>query len=306
MKTTVLAVLACLSFSALADTLIDARIERLQRASRGGDIDRLSYAEKEIVKSGLDQALSVLRQDDRRPTPNPIPDYRPNPNQGGNNDWRRNASFNRNDVNVYSDDRCGQIVTEIRPRDNCNRLSTIFGNQRAWSVSLNGQCIDINDTTFERICPDVQNLANDQKPRTEDLVVFTDDRCGSKISVIDPGVDCNALGTVLNGTRAWSVSLNGQCVDINDKTFNASTCQEFQDAVLADYDSAGNRRRGDTVELFTDDRCGNSLYTVKRGLKCEDLNGVFGGQRVWSVRFRGQCVDINDTTFLPACQTYAQ
>jgi hypothetical protein len=75
---------------------------------------------------------------------------------------------------------------------------------------------------------------------------------------------------------------------------------------MADYDAAGNRRRGDEVEMFSDDTCGAPVYTVKRGMNCSALNGIFTNQRVWSVRFRGQCVDINDTTFLPACQSYAQ
>ncbi len=309
MKTTLLAVLACLSFSAVADSLIDQKIERLQRASQRGDIDRLSFSEKEMVKQGLNQALSVIREDRRDPTPdytpipdnNPIPDYNPNPG-----DWRRNSSYNRNDVTVFSDDSCRQKITEVRPRENCERLSVIFGQQRAWSVSVNGQCVDINDTTFGRICPDVVALANDQKPRTEDLLVYTSDSCSGKIAVIDPGVDCTALGTVLNGTRAWSVRMNGQCVDINDRVFSPAVCQQFQNGVLADYDSAGNRRRGDQVEMFSDDSCRTPVYTVKRGMNCEALNGIFTHQRVWSVRFRGQCVDINDTTFLPACQSYAQ
>lgn len=322
MKKTLLAVVACLSFSAFADSLIDARLERLQRAARGGDIDRLSYSEKEIVKNGLDQALSVLRQDPRpnpvptNPYPNPIPTNpypNPTPNNGGNGDWRRNASFLRNDVAVYSDDYCSAStkITDIRAHENCDRLGVIFGQSRAWSVKVNDQCININDTTFGNICPDLSNLARDQKPRSEDLIVYTDDYCSAstKLAVIDPGVDCNALGSVLRSSRAWSVKLNGQCVNINDQTFSPSLCQKYQDAVLADYDNAGTRRRGgDEIEMFGDDYCSarTRIYNVKRGTNCEALNGVFSSQRVWSVRFRGQCVNINDTTFLPACQSYSQ
>jgi hypothetical protein len=318
MKVTLLAVLACLSFSALADNLIDSRLERLLAASRSGEIDRLSTSEKDLVKQGLDQAISVLRMDDRRPQPRP--DYRPLPNpipnpipdHGGNNDWRRNSSFSRNDVAVFSDDYCGENskITDIRANENCDRLSVVFGQSRAWSVRVNQQCININDTTFGQICPDLSNLARDQKPRSEDLVVYTDDYCGesSKLSIIDPGVDCNALGSVLRGSKAWSVRLNGQCVNINDQTFSSNLCQRYQDAVLADYDNMGTRRRaGDEIEMFSDDYCGAtaSIYKVKRGTNCEALNGVFNGQKVWSVRFRGQCVNINDTTFLPACQSYS-
>ena len=91
-------------------------------------------------------------------------------------------------------------------------------------------------------------------------------------------------------------------------SFSPNLCQRYQDAVLADYDNMGNRRRGDVVEMFADDYCSSNakVYDVKRGTDCNTLNGVFNGQRVWSVRFRGQCVNINDTTFLPACQSYSQ
>ncbi len=72
------------------------------------------------------------------------------------------------------------------------------------------------------------------------------------------------------------------------------------------YENDGSRRRGDEVELFSDDRCLAPVMSVKRGTNCQALDGVFSGQRVWSVRFRGQCVDIQDTTFRPACEGYAR
>lgn len=316
MKITLLAVVACISLNVFADALIDQKIERLQRASQRGDIDRLSFSERELVKQGLNQALSVIREDRRtnpiptNPYPNPIPTNPypiPDPT-----DWRRHSSFERNEVAVYTDDYCSAStkITDISPRENCERLSVIFGQSRVWSIKVNGRCVNTDDTTFGRICPELQNLAQSQKPRSEDLIVYSDDYCSPSTitTVIDPGVDCNALGTVMRSTRAWSVRLNGQCVNIDDRTFSPTLCQKYQDAVLADYDNMGTRRRGDTVEMFSDDYCSAStkVYDVKRGTSCEALNGVFTNQRIWSVRFRGQCVNINDTTFLPACQTYSQ
>jgi hypothetical protein len=319
MKTTLLAVLACLSFSALADSLIDARLDRLQRASRSGEMDRLSSSEKDLVKQGLDQAISVLRLDDGRPSPrpdyrpqpNPIPDYRPIPNGNGNGSWRRNDSYDRNEVAVYSDDYCteSQKITDIRAHEGCDRLSVIFGQSRAWSVKINGKCVDVPDTSFGQICPSLGDLARAQKPRSEDLVAYSDDYCtpSAKTVVIDPGVDCNALGGVLRSTRVWSVKLNGQCVDVADTQFSSNLCMQYQDGVMADYDNMGNRRRGDIVEMFSDDYCTGSakVYDVKIGTDCNALNGIFSNKKIWSVRFRGQCVDIQDTTFLPACQSYS-
>ena len=316
-----LAVLACLSFNVFADALIDARLERLQRASRSGDIDRLSYQEKEIVKQSLDQAISVLRLDDRRPdpvptnpypAPNPYPNPIPQPYPDNGGDWRRNSSFERNDVAVFSDDYCSASakITDIRAHEKCDRLSVIFGQTRAWSVKVNGQCINIPDTTFGRVCEDLGLLARAQKPRTKDLIAYSDDYCSAsaEVTTIDPGVDCMALGGVLRNSKVWSVRLNGQCVNVRDTSFDQNLCMRYQDGVMADYDNMGQRRRGDTVEMFSDDYCSAStkVYDVKRGTNCAALNGIFDGQKVWSVRFRGQCVNIQDTSFLPACQSYSQ
>lgn len=301
MKKAVALVLATLSLSSFAqnfDRAIDVKINKLQEAQRSGEIFRLSEGEKQLLNRNLTEAISVLRNDNRPgpgPGPGPRPDY----------DWRRNQSYNRNSVKVYSDDRCTRLITEVMPRDNCQRLSSIFGHQAAWSVSINNQCVNIPDTSFSRICDDAAHLASSQAPRTPDLEVYSDDRCTNKVTEIDPGVECNALGSVLRNMQVWSVKLFGTCVNIPDTSFSEQKCNDYQNAVLASYENDGSRRRGDDVELFSDDRCTRSVVNVKRGTDCNALDGVFRDQQVWSVRFRGQCVDISDTTFRPACEGYA-
>lgn len=306
MKKAVCLLLATISLGAFAqnfDRSISQKIQRLQDAQATGDIARLSEDEKNIINQGLAQAVSVLRLDNR-PIPGPGPIPTPGPGPG---DWRRQSSYIRNDVKIFSDDSCRNPIAEIKPRDNCGRLNTIFGNTKVWSVSVNGICVDIADTTFAASCDKIAYLASEQAPRTNDLEVYTDDSCRNKLTTVDPGVNCDALGDVLNSSKSWSVKLFGKCVDLQpDHVFSAQQCNAYQQAVLASYEADGSRRRGDDVELFTDDSCRNTLTTVKRGMDCRALGGVFDQQKVWSVRFRGQCVDIQDTTFGPACEGYAR
>src|SRR5690606_18769156 len=123
---------------------------------------------------------------------------------------------------------------------------------------------------------------------------------------IDPRVNCSALANSLQKPNVWSVRLFGQCVNIPDTTLTVQRCEAYQDAVLAFYDAEGSRRRGDDVELFSDDSCARRVTTVKKGMDCRAVNGVFTGQNVWSVRFRGQCVNIPDTNFLNACESFSR
>lgn len=309
MKKSFVFLLACISLSSFADRGIDSKISRLQTAASLGDFDRLSPNEREIVNSGLDRALSVLRMDDRRPMPGPGPGPGPMPQgpqrpHGG--DWRRNMSFDRNKVIAYTDDRCMNQLTELRPKDDCSRLGGIFGRSNVWSIQINDKCINIPDTSFGASCQNLVDLSGGQKPRASDLVVYTDDRCMNELTVIDAGVDCLSLGNVLSDSNVWSVKFFGQCVNIPDTKFSVNKCDGFQNGVLSAYDDMGGRRRGDEVQLFSDDRCVNSVTTITRGNDCGALDEIFTGQNIWSVRFRGQCVNIEDTTFRPACESYSR
>jgi hypothetical protein len=300
MKKTFCMLLAVVSFSALADQLdqrISERLNRLQEASYKGDIARLSQNEKKQISDSLANVISLIRLDDRRPEP------RPEPRDG---DWRRQPGYARNSIVAYTDDSCRVSLTEVKSNDDCRRLSTIFGTQRVWSVSLNGECINTTDSTFAQSCEELRTAASAQKVRTADLVTYTDDSCRVKLTDLDSGIDCKAISPLFRNQKVWSVSLLGKCVNVTDETFSEDLCMRYQDSVVAQYESDGSRRRGDTVELYTDDSCANELTSVKRGDNCEALNNVFNNQKVWSVKFRGQCVNIPDSTFLPACQDYSR
>lgn len=306
MKKTACLLLAVFSFSAFADHVIDRKIQRLQQASISGEIDRLSSTEKDILSRGLDAALKILRMDDDRDIGrgDRDTDYR-GPGRR-DNDWRRNSSYERNEIVAYKDDYCRNVLTPVTAQDHCGRMSSIFNNQNVWSVSINGKCINTPDTQFQNKCDDLQELAASQKPRTADLTVYTDDYCRNELTVLDPGVNCHALGGVLNTSNVWSVKLNGKCVNIPDTKFSAQKCDGYVDALLSSYENDGRRRAGEEVEMFSDDYCRNTVATIQRGDNCEALNNVFNGQNIWSIRYRGQCVNITDTTFRPACETYAR
>lgn len=326
MKKTLCALLAVMSFSAAfaqsLDQEIGRKIDRLNQASGRGDIARLSRTEKDELNGLMDRALRVVRDDgrdgipdDRRPGRDPIPGPFPGPGRDNDNrpgpiggDWRRNMSYARNEVVAYSDDNCRNVVTEVKASDSCSRLTTIYNNIRVWSISVNGTCLNITDSSMNAKCSDMQVLASSQRVRGSDLELYNDDNCSNKLMDLDPGVDCNALAGVYTGMRIWSIKVPGaNCMNITDTSFSGSRCQAYQDGILGMYESDGTRRRAnETVELFSDDNCAIKLTDVKQGDNCSALSNIFGGMRVWSIRYRGQCQNITDTSYKPACEMYAR
>lgn len=276
------------------DLSISEKIERLSLLSRIGKISNLTLADKDYVNNLLNSALAVIE-------PNgPVIIITPPPTPT----WPRHSSFERNRVLAYRDDYCGEILTELKAYDSCASLSGIFGNSNVWSLSINGQCVNTPDTSFKNICAPLVELASSQKPRQNDLQIYKDDYCSEKITTIDPGVNCDALGNSLRGINVWSVKIDSQCINTPDKQFSAPLCNGFQEAVYATYENDGSRRRGDAVELFSDDYCADKITSIVRGTSCDSLNKLFDGKNVWSVRFRGNCVNISDTNFIGACRGF--
>ncbi len=294
MKKILLALTLTFAVSALADGIIADKLAQINKASVSGQIDRLSQNEKYLITQNLDQVLSILNLS----APSQRPD-RP--------DWRRHPNYERNKVISYSDDYCTRVITEFKPSDRCQSLGAIFGSSIVKAVSVNGNCTNSVDTYFRNSCDSMVDLAGAQRPRTADLEVFSDDYCTRKLTTIDPGVDCQSLGDVLNGTQARSVILDGKtCVNLIDRNFSAHTCLDYQDGVVSRYETDGTRRRGDAVELFSDDYCTRGVTTIRRGDNCSALSGIFGTLGIRSVNFRGQCVNITDTAFAYACDSYVR
>ncbi len=110
---------------------------------------------------------------------------------------------------VYgSSDSCAddRIVASVGPDTDCNTFSD---SDRAWSVKVNGQCIDISDTTVRKAC-----LGN-QPDRV--IIYGSTDSCSDDriLASIGPSTDCASLS---DSDRAWSVKVDGRCIDIDDTT----------------------------------------------------------------------------------------
>src|SRR5262249_8640950 len=87
--------------------------------------------------------------------------------------------------------------------------STLSDSDRSWSIKVDGRCIDIPDTTVRKAC-----MANQPN---HVLIYGSSDSCDDSrlLASVSSATDCNTLSDT---DRAWSVKVNGQCLDIEDTT----------------------------------------------------------------------------------------
>lgn len=308
-----------MSFSALANNLntqIENKIEKLKVMKDSGQTRILDRADKQTVVSYLHAALEIVEANrdrrDRRMERRSERRTETRSNRGSRRgEWSRHASYARNTVAAFTGNYCysSNKILDITPRDKCSHL-TLFSTQALRSISINGKCIDIPNTTFGAKCEDLVDLANSQKPRTNDLEVFTGNYCYSsnKLATIDPGTNCGPVGKILDGLNVRSVKLGDKCVDIPNTTFSVNKCIDYQDAVYATYENDGSRRERGSVELYSGNYCysSNRVKTIGRRTDCSAMNKIFDGQMIRSVKFRGKCIDIPNTNFLNACQEHSR
>ncbi|MBY0413300.1 MAG: hypothetical protein K2Q18_04010 [Bdellovibrionales bacterium] len=272
------------------------------------------------------KSITTMINDDRRPDPgpgpvNPGPNPWPNPNPGpkpwpnpGPGPVNPNPWPNPNpgpgpggrgpEIQVFSDDRCTNVITDIRGRDNCSRLNPVYGSRNVWSVTVDRVCYDVQDTSFNAICPSLDVIASGPEVVSAPSVmkVFKDDRCTNLLIDIKNEMDCNAWMPVMKG-NAWSILASGKCIDIQDALMTPALCENFKRG--GNY--LNNRSpRPDLMEAFSDDRCTVPVTFFQRGDDCDALNTVFGGAKVWSLKVRGRCEDIQDLAFPQACQNFTR
>jgi len=241
----------------------------------------------------------------RRPDPIPGPNFPgpnfPGPNRPGPDRPHRGPL---NIISAYSDDNCSRLITAIDPRDNCQKLETIYSGNNLWSVSVNDTCINVTDRRFVGSCEALRTLANEPQPPVNPLVrLFSDDNCSREVLNLDHETDCGAWMTVLGNAKVWSVSVDGRCLNIPDVSFSQQTCDKYRRGAQATRRPVVDR---DAIELFTDDNCTKLITSVQRGDRCDDLTELFGSLNVWSIKFRGRCENISDLNFSTACQKYAR
>ncbi len=125
------------------------------------------------------------------------------------------GSITRGVVIYGRSDSCddGRAVTRVTETTDC---STLSATEAAWSVKVDGQCVDIGDTNVRAAC-----LDNQPGVKQRLILYGRSDTCDpSRILMrLDKNADCAALST---NEAVWSVKKNGQCVDIGDTNVRAA------------------------------------------------------------------------------------
>jgi hypothetical protein len=180
-----ISVLFLLGLSSLAEA---------QDCSRSCDRECLRQARNQIR-----QAEDYLRDCGANPGPGPGP-------------------IPRGEVAIYDMDNCSSgLVAYIHSRTDC---STLRGT-RAWGATVNGQCLDLEDTTADVACYSLQ-VALD--PRA--VWLHKSDSCnGAVIAAINRDTDCASLARMRN-VSVWGVKINGRCEDISDVDL-LTACRRF-------------------------------------------------------------------------------
>jgi hypothetical protein len=201
----------------------------------------------------------------------------PNPGPGPN------PPYDDNDrVEIYKSDTCSDsLVAVVDSRTDCERL----GNDRAWAVRINGQCLDIQDTTLTKACQAFSGGMRGVK-------LYHSDNCqGSLLGTVGRRSDCSRFAEVVNNSNVWAIEVNGRCKDIADMN-PKDACEAFK----------GGDHGG--VKFYHSDNCSDGLIAiVNNPADCRKFTP--STPRVWAIEVNGQCQDISDMSFVDACARFA-
>lgn len=266
---------------------------------------RLSYDPRAV---NVSEVTLMVSESVPGPVPVPPPPPRPDPYPGPRPDPRPDpypGPIGGAKIVAYSDDHCRDVITEVTQRDSCGQLESIYGHQRLWSISIDGKCRDIQDrASFRGSCEWLQGLSRDLRPAPHPTIqLYKDDHCADPLLDLDTYTNCPAWHSVVGNSRIWSVRAEGRCYNIQDREFNPQSCEDMKHAGRA---TQFRQKQPDAIELFTDDHCAAPLTYVQRGDDCAGLGQLYGRERVWSIRFRGRCENIQDTNFPAACSAYTR
>lgn len=271
---------------------IDAQIEQAtsrlaNRILEQRDHYSLDYNAKQTLLNDIRAALTAFRTQ-----PNPPPVY-PRPPMGGP----------RMQVEAFSDFNCSTRITPVLAHDQCSSLGSVFQSATVSAIRLEGRCIDISNQSFRDLCSSLVNTA--QQPATQFVAatLFSDFNCATKIIDVDPNIDYRSLGSVLRGITVSAIRVEGACVDVENFGIDSN--------VLSQLGFAASSMRnpspyGETIELFSDFNCATKVTFVSKGDRCDLLDQFFRGKTISAVRFRGQCVDIENVNFAAACSNYSR
>jgi hypothetical protein len=184
-----------------------------------------------------------------------------------------NAALGAGRFQIFpASDSCSGELVPVGLETPCGSLSG-----SAWSVLVDGQCLDIVDTTAANACEQYRNGL----PRGPRLFASSDS-CGGSFIPIDRYTRCNSLPG-----NTWSVLDGGECLNIVDTTA-AEACREYQYGVP----------RGPRI-FSASDSCGGAFIPIGNDTRCDSLTGS-----AWSILDGGECLNIVDTTAALACREY--
>lgn len=194
----------------------------------------------------------------------------PPPSYGGN-------------IEIYQSDSCsGSLVGTANVNTNCSSKFSTAG--QAWGIRVNGECVNIADTTAVKACESFK-AASDGRA----TLIYASDSCSSNaIAAISSNSSCENLEK--NSTNAWGIKIGDTCHNIQD-TSPAKACNV--------YKAASNPA---AIEIYASDSCSSSLTAiVDYNTRCESLRGL---PQAWGIKINGQCQNISDTDIVTACERY--
>jgi hypothetical protein len=172
-------------------------------------------------------------------------------------------------------DSCNGEFIVVDRYTNC---SQVRGD--AWSVLVDGQCLNIADTTAENACR--QFGQGGGAPRGPRLFPRSDS-CNGEFTPVDRYTNCSTVRG-----DAWSILDEGRCWNIVDTTAE-SACRLY---------SRGMPRG---PQIFPrSDSCNGEMIPVDRYTNCSQVRGD-----AWSILVDGECLNIVDTSAAEACRQFA-
>ena len=168
-----------------------------------------------------------------------------------------------------------EIIGVVRENTDCLDFSV---DEVAWSIKVDGECVNIADTNARQACFHIQS-------KSADAIYGRTDSCDRDrvIGAVRPDTNCDIFS---DSGVAWSIKVDGQCVNITDTTPRRACAQ------VQSY--------GPNVIYGRSDSCATdkALGAVHPDTDC---NRFSQSQDSWSIKADGQCINISDTNARRAC-----
>jgi hypothetical protein len=120
----------------------------------------------------------------------------------------------------YHSDSCssGELLAVVDYGSNCDKLAEMV-NSSVWAIKYNGTCFDISDRNIETVCARFKGGA-------DSVALYHSDSCNPSdlIGLVGRGTKCS--DPAQPSESVWAVSINGQCQNISDLSYE-DACIRF-------------------------------------------------------------------------------